>query len=121
MATTLCARLRHIANTLLSPLGLHLVRRERAFEMAGILARARASGLQVSTVIDVGASDGIWSRQAQPFFPMAKFLLFEPLAERQAALEQLRKTHRFDFVPAAAGAEKGAVAFAIDPALDGSG
>jgi FkbM family methyltransferase len=121
MANTLRARLCHAANTWLNPLGLHLVRPARAFEMAGLLARARARGLQVGTVIDVGASDGIWSRQAQRFFSKAKFLLFEPLAERQAALEQLRKTHGFDFVPVAAGAEKGSVDFAIDPALDGSG
>lgn len=77
--------------------------------------------MRAGTVIDIGASDGGWSCQAQQFFPEAKFLLFEPLAERQAALEQLRKTHGFDFVPAAAGAEKGAVEFSIDPALDGSG
>jgi FkbM family methyltransferase len=121
MANTLRARLRHAANALLAPLGLHLVRQKSAFEMAGLLARAQARGLQAATVIDVGASDGTWSRQAHQFFPKAKFLLFEPLAERQAALEQLRKTHGFDFVPAAAGAKKGVIDFAIDPALDGSG
>jgi FkbM family methyltransferase len=113
--------MRHAANALLAPLGLHLLRPERAFEMTGLLARMQARGLQAGTVIDVGASDGVWSRQAQPFFPAAKFLLFEPLAERQAALERLRKTHGFDFVPAAAGAGKGAIEFAVDPGLDGSG
>jgi FkbM family methyltransferase len=121
MAHTLRARLRHAANTWLAPLGLHLVRPERTFEMTGLLARARARGWQAGTVIDVGASDGVWSRQARRFFPKAKYLLFEPLSERQAALERLRQTHGFDFVPAAAGAEKGVADFAIDPALDGSG
>jgi len=43
------------------------------------------------------------------------------LVERRAALERLQRTGPFDFVPAAAGAERGTVVFAIDPALDGSG
>jgi FkbM family methyltransferase len=121
MAETVRAQLRRAANRLLHPLGLHLIRRERAFEMDEALGRARARGLEIRTVIDVGASDGIWSLRAQRHFPKARFLLFEPLAERHAALERLRASHGFDFVPAAAGPQPGRVRFAVDPALDGSG
>ena len=121
MADSFRLRLRQAANRLLNPCGLHLVRRERAFEMAGLLARAQARGVRLSSVIDVGASDGTWSLLARRHFPAARFLLFEPLVERRAALERLQRTGPFDFVPAAAGAERGTAVFAIDPALDGSG
>lgn len=121
MAETLRSHLQRAANTVLAPLGAQLIRSDRTFDMDGLLARARKRGAAPATVIDVGASDGIWALRARRHFPAAKFLLFEPLAERHAALEALRATHGFDFVPAAAGAQAGKIAFSIDPALDGSG
>jgi FkbM family methyltransferase len=121
MPETFRHRAQKIANTLLNPAGLHLQRADRAFEMDGVLHRARRRGFVPRTVIDVGASDGIWSVRAQRIFPEAKLLLFEPLRERHAALQALRGTHGFEFVPAAAGAEAGSVAFAVDSNLDGSG
>lgn len=121
MAESLKSRVRHAANRLLHPLGLHLARRDRAFEMNGLLARAATRGFQINTWIDVGASDGSWSLGARRHFPHAKFLLFEPLVERQPALAALRHDFGFEIVAAAAGAHAGTVAFAIDPLLDGSG
>jgi FkbM family methyltransferase len=121
MAQSLKARIRHAANGLLHPLGLHLSRRDREFEMDGLLARAAARGMAIHTWIDVGASDGSWSLRAQRQFPAANFLLFEPLAERQAALDALHRNKGFAIVAAVAGAAPGTVAFTIDPALDGSG
>lgn len=121
MAESYKLRARRALNRLLNPLGVHLVRRERAFEMDGLLARAAARGVAVGTWIDVGASDGSWSLSAHRHFPSAKFLLFEPLAERQAELAALKRTRGFDCVAAAAGASTGTIAFSIDAALDGSG
>ena len=121
MAESWKQKLSRGANRLLSPLGLHLVRRERAFEMDGLLARAATRGVRVATWIDVGASDGIWSLRAQRHFPASRFLLFEPLAEHQTALAALKSRHGFDHLAAAAGAAAGEIAFAIDPNLDGSG
>lgn len=121
MAETLRSRLQRMANGLLAPAGLHLARRDRVFDMAGLLSRAAGRGFTPATVIDVGASDGIWSLRAQRTFPAAKFLLFEPLAERQPALARLTATHGFQVVPAVAGNEQGTVSFEVDPALDGSG
>lgn len=121
MAESFKARLRQGMNRMLNPLGLHLARTDRAFEMGGLLARAAARGVQIGTWIDVGASDGSWSVQAHRNFPHAHFLLFEPLAERQAALAALGKRHGFIPVAAAAGRSEGTVDFEIDPDLDGSG
>ena len=121
MAESWKQKLSRGANRLLHPLGLHLVRRERAFEMDGLLARAAARGVKIATWIDVGASDGIWSLRARRHFPASRFLLFEPLAEHQAALAELKSRHGFEPVATAAGAETGTIAFTIDPQLDGSG
>ena len=120
MAESFKARARHLANSVLHPLGLHLARRDRAFEMAGLLARAAARGVELKTWIDVGASDGSWSLLARRNFPSARFLLFEPLAERQAALQRLHANYGFEHVAAVAGAASGTVEFAVDAALDGS-
>jgi FkbM family methyltransferase len=121
MAETLKARIQRLANHLLAPLGLHLQRRHRVFDMDGILERAARRKLEPTTIIDVGASDGIWALRAHRHFPRAKFLLFEPLAERQEALGRLHAKRGFEIVPAVAGAASGTISFTVDPALDGSG
>jgi FkbM family methyltransferase len=120
MADSWKLRLRRALNGLLHPVGLHLARRERAFEMSDLLASLAKHGPEIKTWIDVGASDGSWSRHARQHYPGARFLLFEPLAERQAALQALRQEVGFEIAPVAAGAARGTVAFAVDPALDGS-
>jgi FkbM family methyltransferase len=120
MAESRKARLRRGVNRLLHPLGLHLLRCDRVFEMEDVLARAAKRGVPVRTVIDVGASDGSWSLLAKQHFPAARFLLFEPLVERREALEALRQRLGFDYVTAAAGARRGEVALAVAPDLDGS-
>jgi len=121
MAETVRQRLQRITNKLLAPAGLQLVRKHKVFDMDGLLSRACSRGNTPATVIDVGASDGVWSLQARRYFPNARYVLFEPLAERQAALAQLHSKYGFHIVAAAAGAQAGSVAFSIDAALDGSG
>jgi FkbM family methyltransferase len=121
MAETLRAKLRRAANAALEPFGLHLLRADRAFTMDGLLARAAARGSHPGTWFDIGASDGSWSLRAQRYFPKACFVLFEPLAERQPVLEDLRARHGFDLVAAVAGARSGSVEFSVDDDLDGSG
>ncbi|MBL9188263.1 MAG: FkbM family methyltransferase [Opitutaceae bacterium] len=121
MAESLRQKLQRVANHALHPLGLHLARADRAFEMEGMLERAAARGPAIATWIDVGASDGIWSLRARRHFPQANFLLFEPLAEHAAALRALETSRGFAHVAAAAGSAPGEIAFAIDPLLDGSG
>jgi FkbM family methyltransferase len=121
MAESWKQRLQRGANRLLNPIGLHLMRRERVFEMEGLLARAAIRGTNVGTWIDVGASDGSWSLRAQRYFPDARFILFEPLAERQQALTKLQRQKGFEIVAAAAGCAPGSIDFNIDPELDGSG
>ncbi len=121
MAESWKQRLRRTTNRALRPLGLHLSRTGRTFDMGGLLERAAARGVEIGTWIDVGASDGSWSMAARRHFPTSRFLLFEPLTERQAALAALHQNFGFEIVAAAAGAAAGRVAFSVDPHLDGSG
>jgi FkbM family methyltransferase len=50
------------------------------------LRRAKARGFHPGSVIDVGASNGQWTRQCQAVFPEAKYLLIDPLDANKAAL-----------------------------------
>ncbi len=121
MPETIRRRLKRFADRLLAPAGLKLCRQDDVFDLEGLLSRARARGCTPRTVVDVGASNGIWSLRARRHFPEARFVLFEPLEERQAALASLQKRHGFEIVPAVAGDSTGTATLAVDPALDGSG
>lgn len=121
MARSFRSKLQRALNVALASLGVQLARRDRVFDMPGVLAHAAQRGFHPGTVIDVGASNGVWSEDAHRYFPQAKYLLFEPLAERHEALRHLRERRGFDFVAAVAGNRRGEIGFSVDAALDGSG
>lgn len=81
------------------------------------LARAAGRGTPVSTVIDVGASDGRWSTMAATVFPAARFLLVEAQPSHAAALRELTsRDRRFTTALVAAGPRDGTIHFdASDP------
>lgn len=112
-------------DSVLAPLGYELRSRTpvgNPLTMQAALERAAARGLGVRTVVDIGAAAGRWTRKALPLFPDARFLLLEPLEERRAELEALRREHpRADFLIAAAGDSVGEAALTVAPDLDGSG
>lgn len=89
--------------------------------MIEALKRLHDFGFGVSTILDVGASDGTWSLAAKSLFPSAHFLLFEPLEERRSPLTLLKRTHEnFDFEISAVGSEVGEASFIVTQDLDGS-
>ena len=72
--------------------------------MLPAVQRIRDHGLSVNAVIDIGASDGSWSRAVMGYFPNASCLAIEPLRERMAALERLKqKAANFDYELCVAG------------------
>lgn len=82
--------------------------------MDGALARARARGVKVATVIDVGASTGLWSERAIKFFPDARYLLVEAQAAHRRGLEAFVAKHsRARYTLAAAGDHMGEVYFDV--------
>ena len=69
-------------------------------------------GLEVGTIIDVGASDGRWSLVARKYFPQAFCLLIEAQNGHKYALEKAKfRFSRLDYVIAAAGNQQGTVFF----------
>lgn len=86
------------------------------------LERLRRAGLEIQTIIDIGASDGRWTRNAMRFFPAASALLVEPLEERRDALAEFKRQFpRVDYAIAAAAAQEGEGALHVASDLVGSG
>lgn len=76
------------------------------------LWRILRRGLEVGTVIDVGASNGMWSEVCRAHLPKAKFLLVEAQATHRPALEEYCRRHpEASFVLAAAGPRIGEIWF----------
>ncbi|MBW2937727.1 FkbM family methyltransferase [Aureisphaera sp. CAU 1614] len=76
------------------------------------LGRMVGHGIEINTVIDVGASDGRWSQECMPFFPEAHYLLVEAQVDHLEGLEEFQRTHKnSSFLLAAAGKENGTIYF----------
>lgn len=109
------------ANVLLQPFGAEIAPINPC-TMPRALQRLAARGMIPGTIIDIGASNGIWTRRARPFFPASRFLLIEALEERRAELEKLLKEDSAsEILIAACGPNVGTAAFKISDDLDGSG
>jgi FkbM family methyltransferase len=109
-----------IANAALRPLGVQIYK--QGMDMESILKRTAPKAADVRTVIDIGASNGRWSKAALPFFPQARFIAIDPLKEREASLQKLKaREPRFDYVLAVAGEKDNeTVELAVGDDLDGS-
>jgi len=59
------------------------------FTMEAGLSRARARGIEIGTVIDVGASNGCWTELCLKFYPEAFFYLIEAQSLHEPALRAL--------------------------------
>lgn len=85
--------------------------------MADAMATIAARRHRLETVIDVGASNGSWSRDFMRHYPQSRYLLFEPQPIHREALDRFAREHgNVECVAAAAGAAPGEVYFdASDP------
>lgn len=85
--------------------------------MSGAMLRL-APRFEITSVVDIGASNGSWTEKAQRSFPGAEYLLIEAQGQAHGdALEQFaRSRDRVQYIIAAAGDEEGEVHFdATDP------
>ncbi len=112
-----------IMDALVRPFDARVVRNDSdEFRMKSALRRIVGHGVEIDTVIDIGASDGKWSLEAMEFFPGKRFFAVEPLTERETALENLKRTRsNFDYELCVAGEiDGGAATLNVAADLDGS-
>lgn len=97
---------------LINKLGYHIDKIDRnSLTMAGGLARA-AVHVNISTIIDIGASDGRWSALAMTHFPTANYLLVEAQEGHRKDLEYFKSKHsNVSLCMAAAGDTEGEIYF----------
>jgi FkbM family methyltransferase len=107
-------------SSLIRRFGYEIVPREVAPTMDAALARA-GGRIEVGTVIDVGASDGRWSREAMRHFPRARYLLVEAQEDAHGdALRRFAADHRgVEIAMAAAGDREGTVTFDVSSPFGG--
>lgn len=76
------------------------------------LRRIAARGMEIASVIDVGASDGRWSRMAERHWPTARFHLIEASAHWRSRLDELvGRKPAYSVTMAAAGPRDGETPF----------
>ena len=90
------------------------------FTMEAALKRCVARGVEVNTIIDVGASDGRWSKNCMRSFPDANYLLVEAQEEHEVGLKKLKnECSNVEYVIAAAGKKNGTIYFDNDDLFGG--
>jgi FkbM family methyltransferase len=88
-----------------------------SMDTVAALRRIADRGVRASTVIDIGASNGMWSEAAKSIFPDANYLLIEAQQTHERELQAFVGRHpRSHYVLKAAGERSGTVFFdAADP------
>jgi len=88
--------------------------------LEGALERSKNHGIPIQTVIDIGASNGVWSERCQKYFPDAFYFLIEAQKPHAPALEKLkRRLPNVDYIMAAAGDGEGEIYFDASDLLGG--
>jgi len=108
----------------LSRIGYELVNKNyqlnKKFTMEASLQRCLKRGIHVNTVIDVGASNGMWSKMCLNHFDQAKYLLIEAQQPHEKDLAAFKSQNsKIDYVLAAAGPRKGKIFFDTSSLLGG--
>ncbi len=94
----------NIIFSLISNFFQKVLRYKSETSLPSALKRCVTRDSTISTVIDIGASDGCWSRTARNYFPKAYYHLIEANPVHAQALEKLRSHWKnYDYSLAAAG------------------
>jgi len=90
------------------------------FGMDDVLQRCQSRGIEIQTVIDVGASNGCWSDLCMKYFPKAFYYLIEAQKVHEPALREKKAIHsNLDYILAAAGNGTGEIYFDNEDAFGG--
>jgi FkbM family methyltransferase len=109
-------KIKHLVNRMIRFAGVAVLPTP-APTLSGALDRLRSRDIPISTVIDVGASDGRWSEELMRVYPRSSYLLIEANSFHQPALDRFLGRHpNAQYTLAAAGQTRGTVYFdASDP------
>jgi len=108
LMATVQANIRAVFRKLLDAAGLA----RDTLSLKSALERCRRRGPDIGTVIDIGASNGVWSLKARKVFSKACFFLIEAQGDHEPSLKKLKeRCPRLDYVIAAAGDRDGEIYF----------
>jgi FkbM family methyltransferase len=109
--------LRKILRRTLDALDINEKMASVSMETPVALRRIAARGIELKTVIDIGASNGAWSEMAMKIFPDARYLLIEAQQVHEAGLKDFTARHtNAQYVLKAGGEKPGSIFFdAADP------
>src|SRR5580692_1325879 len=83
-----------------------------AMKSAAALTRITARGITIGTVVDIGASTGVWSESVMPHFPDAQYFLIEAQKIHEDNLNRFVAAHtNAQYVLKAAGEKSGTIYF----------
>ncbi|NVL90282.1 MAG: FkbM family methyltransferase [Desulfobacterales bacterium] len=109
-----------LANTVLHSIGCEVIKHSASVSWRSTFARIRGRRIEIQTVIDVGASDGRWSKTLMLFYPYAFYFLIEANQVHESKLKRFKKKHEnVDYILAAAGDTVGEVYFDASDAAGG--
>ena len=110
----------NVINSILSPLGIQIYK--KGVDMESVIKQLAPNTTDIRTVIDIGASNGRWSKMVMKYVPSAKFVAIDPLVEREAQLKKLKTSKpNFDYILCVAGEkDNDTVSLTVGDDLDGS-
>jgi len=121
--------IKKIILSIINSLGFDIVKLERngslpaiayKHNMEGALFRCAQRGIDIKTVIDIGASNGSWSAICMKSYPHANYLLVEAQDGHKTDLDRFTSIYKnAHYVLAAAGSKKGNIYFQADGLLGG--
>lgn len=102
----------HLINKILRRIGYKIIRIPEPLSLDAALIRAKSWVPRLGTVIDVGASNGSWSRIVRQYYPDSHYLLIEANEAHEAALANYKASApNIDYILAAAGSDDGKIYF----------
>jgi FkbM family methyltransferase len=106
-----------LLDRVLARLSYRLIKRKASLALSSALKRVIGRNISIQSVIDVGASDGMWTKIARTFLPSANYLLIEANTIHEPALkEYVTSLADTEYRLVAGGAEDGRIFFdASDP------
>lgn len=82
------------------------------FSMENALKRSLERKHNLSTIIDIGASDGRWSENCMKYYPESKYFLIEAQNAHEEKLKELKNDKKnVDYIISAAGDKDGKIFF----------